>query len=334
MKQADFYQLLENGVVQCQLCPHSCLIADGERGICHVRSNRSGVLYSELFEKVSSLGVDPIEKKPLFHFYHGTQILSVGTVGCNLKCNFCQNYRISQANNFRPATKTYTASEIVEMARRTPNNIGIAFTYNEPVISYEYILNIAELAGNYGLKRVLVTNGYINQKPLTKLLPVIDALNVDLKAFTDTFYRGVTQARLEPVKKSLKQISESGKHLEITNLVIPGLNDNYTDFEKMVKWIATETGERTVLHISRYFPNYKLSVSATPLSTLFDLFEIAKANLVFVYLGNAVNNIHESTYCDNCGTKVISREGYRAEVIGLDHNGNCQHCRQHILDYC
>jgi pyruvate formate lyase activating enzyme len=334
MKQASHYKSLGNGIVRCILCPHYCLIADGERGICYVRHNLSGFLYTELFEKVSSIGVDPIEKKPLYHFYPGSKILSIGSLGCNMKCSFCQNYRISQTNpeNFGKLD-TFTAEEIVVLALKTPENIGIAFTYNEPWMFYEYMFSISELAKNAGLKTVMVTNGYINRKPLEDLLPVMDAFNVDLKAFTESFYSEITQSKLEPVKKTIARIAAARKHLEITNLVIPGLNDNYTDFERMIKWIVQETGDRTPFHISRYFPNYKLRIDATPIKTLLDLYEIAALHLKYVYLGNVMDNIRESTYCDQCGQILISREGYFTKLIGLDRNGNCTNCSNHIIDH-
>ncbi len=332
MKEASYYKPLGNGVVRCSLCPHYCLIGDGERGICYVRHNLSGYLYTELFEKVSSLGIDPIEKKPLYHFYPGSRILSIGSLGCNMKCSFCQNYRISQVGiETFSQLNTYTATEIVDIARKSTGNLGIAFTYNEPGMFYEYMLNIAELAKKEELKTVMVTNGYINHKPLEELLPVMDAFNVDLKAFTESFYSEITQSRLEPVKKSISRIATAGKHLEITNLVIPGLNDNYSDFESMVQWIADNTGNRTPFHISRYFPGYKLRVEATPIKTLLDLYEIALRHLKFVYLGNVMDSIRESTYCDHCGQKVITREGYSIEINGLDAKGNCNYCGQSII---
>ncbi len=334
MKEASYYKPLGNGVVRCTLCPHYCLIGDGERGICYFRHNLSGFLYTELFEKVSSLGIDPIEKKPLYHFYPGSRILSIGSLGCNMKCSFCQNYRISQMGEEAwHNLNTYTAAEIVALALKATGNIGIAFTYNEPGIFYEYMLNIAELAKKEGLKTVMVTNGYINKKPLEELLPVMDAFNVDLKAFNESFYHEITQSKLEPVKKTISRIAKAEKHLEITNLVIPGLNDDSAEFEAMVRWIADETGDRTPFHISRYFPQYKLSVEATPIKTLLDLYEIALRHLKFVYLGNVMDSIRESTYCDNCGAKAISREGYSTELIGLDYKGSCTQCGHPIIKY-
>jgi len=334
MKKALFYEKLERGLVRCELCPHYCLIADNDHGICNVRINHNGNLYSELFEKVSSIGLDPIEKKPLYHYYPGSKILSFGTLGCNLKCPFCQNYRISQ---FTPEeykhTTLYTIEDLVKIAREAKDNIGIAFTYNEPVTFYEYMLQVAAYAKEFDLKTVMVTNGFINRQPLEDLIPVIDAFNVDLKAFSEGFYKNITQSRLVPVKKTIKSISESGKHLEITNLVIPGLNDQTNEFEDMVKWIARETGDRTVLHISRYYPAFQMKRELTPFNTLVGLYEIAKRHLKYVYLGNVIDKTHETTYCDQCNEELIVREALKTTLVGLDSYGNCLHCRNHVIDY-
>jgi pyruvate formate lyase activating enzyme len=334
MKRALYFEKLENGVVKCKLCPHYCMIGENDHGICNVRINHNGVLYSELFEKVASFGFDPIEKKPLYHFYPGSRILSIGALGCNLKCQFCQNYRISQitANEFLNTT-LYTADNIVNMALKSQGNIGIAFTYNEPGTFYEYMLDVSGKAKEHGLKTVMVTNGYINRQPLSDLLPFMDAFNVDLKAFSEGFYKEITQSHLVPVKKTIKTIAQSDSHLELTNLVIPGLNDDYTEFEEMARWIASETGDKTVLHISRYFPSYHLQIEATPVNTMLDLYEIARKHLKFVYLGNIVDKTHETTYCDKCNSALITRDSYKTEIVGLDKQGNCTHCGNHVIDH-
>jgi pyruvate formate lyase activating enzyme len=334
MKKALYFEKIENGVVKCKLCPHYCMIGENDHGICNVRINHKGVLYSELFEKVASFGFDPIEKKPLYHFYPGSRILSIGALGCNLKCKFCQNYRISQisADDYINTT-LYTADNIVKIALESKGNIGIAFTYNEPATFYEYMLNISGKAKERGLKTVMVTNGYINRQPLNELLPFIDAFNVDIKAFSEGFYKEITQSHLAPVKKTIKAIAQSNSHLELTNLVIPGLNDDYTEFEEMTKWIASETGDKTVLHISRYFPSYHLQIEATPVNTMLDLYEIARKHLKFVYLGNIVDKTHETTYCDQCNSALITRDSYKTEIVGLDKQGSCTHCGNHVIDH-
>jgi pyruvate formate lyase activating enzyme len=334
MKKALYYKTLEDGIVKCKLCPHNCLIEDNEHGFCNVRINKAGDLYSELFEKVTPIGLDPIEKKPLYHFYPGTKILSVGSLGCTMKCLFCQNYRISQATTLNiDDTKLFSVQSIVKVATEQVNNIGIAFTYNEPGTFYEYMISVAKLAKPAGLKTVMVTNGYINREPLEELIPFIDAFNVDLKAFSESFYKLISQARLEPVKKTISRIALSQKHLEITNMVIPGMNDNYAEFEEMVRWIAGETGNRTVLHISRYFPDFQMKIASTPINLLLDLYEIAKKHLKYVYLGNVFDSVRDTTYCDKCNSTLIIREPGKVSITGLDIQGNCTKCGNHILDH-
>jgi len=333
MKKALYYKTLENGVVKCKLCPHYCLIGDNEHGLCNVRVNKQGELYSEFFEKVTAVGLDPIEKKPLYHFFPGSTILSVGSLGCTMRCLFCQNYRISHpVPQSYDDTNLFTVKAIVKLAREQENNIGIAFTYNEPGTFYEYMISVAKLAQPIGLKTVMVTNGYINREPLEALIPYIDAFNVDLKAFSESFYKSITQSQLGPVKKTIKQIALSHKHLEITNLVIPGMNDNYAEFEEMTRWIAGETGDRTVLHISRYFPNFQMKIESTPINLLLDLYEIAKKHLKYVYLGNVFNVAKDTTYCDQCNNTLIVRESGKTLITGLDLQGNCLKCGNHVID--
>jgi len=334
MKRALYYKTLENGIVKCKLCPHYCVIGDNEHGLCNVRINKKGNLYSELFEKVTAMGLDPIEKKPLYHFYPGSKILSIGSLGCTMKCMFCQNYRISQATpESYNQPNSYSVESIVKLASKQAGNIGIAFTYNEPGTFYEYMIEVAKLAIPAGLKTVMVTNGYINREPLEALIPYIDAFNVDLKAFSESFYKSITQSRLSPVKKTIQRIALSKKHLEITNLVIPGMNDNYAEFEEMVRWISKETGDQTPLHISRYFPDYQLKIASTPINLLLDLYEIAKKHLKYVYLGNVVDTSRDTTFCHECNHTLIIREPDKTIITGLDMNGNCTNCGNHVLDY-
>ena len=334
MKKALYYKTFENSVVRCTLCPHNCLINDNEHGICNVRINKNGDLYNEFFEKIVALGLDPIEKKPLYHYYPGSKILSVGSLGCTMKCLFCQNYRISQVDSGVPVPEnSFSVKSIVELAIQQDENIGIAFTYNEPGTFYEYMISVAEQAKIADLKTVMVTNGYINRPPLEALIPYMDAFNVDLKAFSEDFYQSITHARLEPVKQTIRRIAASQKHLEITNLVIPGMNDNYAEFEEMTRWIAGETGERTVLHISRYFPAYQMKIASTPVNLLLDLYEIAKKHLKYVYLGNVFDVAKDTTYCDKCNNALIVRSPEKVSVTGLDNTGNCTKCGNHVLDH-
>lgn len=324
--KARWYNPIAEDTVQCTLCPHLCILKDGKAGLCRVRINEGGKLMTEVYGYASSINFDPIEKKPLYHFYPGSTILSLGSYGCNLRCFFCQNCTISQTNADPGLPRTYkTPEQIVNLALKHPGNIGIAFTYNEPVVFFEYMYDIARLAKESGLKTVMVTNGYINKDPLDALLEYIDAFSVDLKAFTEEFYDKVTSAKLEPVKSTLKQIKEAGKHLEVVNLVIPELNDDEASFESMVGWIAAELGKETVLHLSRYFPNYKLTTEATPASSIHKVQRIAEKELYYVYTGNLYGESND-THCRNCNNLLISRHGYETRSDGLDAEGRCKAC--------
>ena len=240
--EAKYYIAKEAKKVQCTLCPHDCVLKPDQTGICRVRTNKGGKLYTDNYAKVCSLHLDPIEKKPLYHYYPGRNILSVGSVGCNLHCKFCQNYEISQTSvKDYSYLKEYSSEAIVELADCEPGNLGLAYTYNEPTVWFEYMLDIAWKAHESELKNVMVTNGFINQEPLKEVLAVIDAFSVDLKAFTETFYKHLTSASLKPVLESLKTIKASGRHFEITNLLVPDENDNENEFREMLKWMRYKT---------------------------------------------------------------------------------------------
>jgi pyruvate formate lyase activating enzyme len=330
-REALFYQ--SDGVkVRCLLCPHQCVINEGATGICHVRRNSKGRLYTDIYGKISALNFDPIEKKPLYHYYPGSVILSLGSTGCNMHCKCCQNWQISQV---KPADFSfhykYEISELVQLAKSREENIGIAYTYNEPGIWIEYVLDLAHHIKAEGLKNVMVTNGFIEPEPLDELLTCVDAFNVDLKSFSDDFYRKVTGARLDPVLAALKKIKGAGKHLEITNLVIPTLNDNDEVFTSMVKWISNELGKETVIHLSRYHPMYKMDQETTPSETLRRLAGIAEAYLLFVYVGNIELGDYQHTRCPNCNSMVIKRFGYNIEIKSLDEKGCCLFCHKKIV---
>lgn len=331
MQRAKYYVQENEGKVRCLLCPHHCLLQSGQTGICKVRTNKDNILVSDNYGLLSAKHVDPIEKKPLYHYFPGSKIFSIGSVGCNLQCFFCQNCEISQTgvSDF-PWLKAYSSEEIVSEALLAPGNIGIAYTYNEPTVFYEYMLDLAKLAKSKDLKNVMVSNGYIEQEPLKDLIPLVDAFNIDLKAFTEEFYRKSTHSHLEPVKQTLLRIREAGKHLEVTNLVIPGFNDNEEIFEKMMDWIANELGKHTVLHLSKYFPKYQAKQPVTPVETMLRLKGIAQRYLNYVYLGNV--NSKASTYCHNCGALLISRANYNTQIAGLDNKGNCLHCGIHVVE--
>ncbi|PIF05956.1 MAG: AmmeMemoRadiSam system radical SAM enzyme [Draconibacterium sp.] len=327
MKEAQFYTTMQNNQVQCTLCPWKCMLKPGQTGVCKVRENRNGQLVTFIYECVAALGIDPIEKKPLYHFYPGKNILSVGEVGCNLHCSFCQNHRISQcfANKFT-GFHNISCETIVDEAQKTWNNIGVAYTYNEPFTFYEFMLETATLVKEKGLKNVVVSNGYVNKEPLEDILQVIDAFNIDLKAFSKKFYQTHTKGKLNYVLKTLETIAKSDAHLEITYLVIPGLNDNEAEFEAMAEWIAANLGKFVPLHLSRYFPNYKMEIPPTPLSTLNLLYDIASQYLDYVYMGNVSDEKRSTTYCSHCGNILISRNSYTILTSGINNNGSCAVC--------
>ncbi|MCK4661780.1 MAG: AmmeMemoRadiSam system radical SAM enzyme [Bacteroidales bacterium] len=331
MKEAQFYINLDNNKIKCTLCPHNCIVDLNKRGVCGVRKNIKGKLVSEIYGKLCSLNFDPIEKKPLYHFFPGKIILSLGSIGCNFKCKFCQNNDISQStiDDF-PYLKEYSSDNIINIAVNQPNNTGIAFTYNEPTVWYEFMLEIAIKAKKNNLNTSMVTNGHINNKPLEELIDYMDAFNVDLKAFTNDFYKKQTSGNLEPVKETLKFIVSKNKHLEITNLIIPTLNDDPKIFEQMIKWISKELGENIVLHLSKYFPRYKMNIPETSISKLIEFYEIAKKELNYVYLGNVAYHEGNNTICNKCRETVILRKGYYTQLTGIDINGNCNNCGNKI----
>lgn len=332
MKEALYYTELENKRVQCTLCPHNCKIKDQKRGVCRVRRNIEGKLYSENYGIITGLGFDPIEKKPLYHYHPGRNILSIGSIGCNLKCFFCQNWEISQATpDDMPKQHTYSVEDIVNLATSRQDNLGIAHTYNEPVIYYEFMIDVAKEIKQKGLKNVVVTNGFINPEPLQELMPYIDAFSIDLKGFTNEFYRKHTSSSFDPIKESLKQIRKNDKFLEIINLVIPTLNDDADQFEEMMKWMKAYLGENTILHISRYFPAYKSTIEGTSVSKLKEFYNLASSYLNYVYLGNVLLEGGSNTYCHSCGALLVRREGYHTQIPGLDEEGKCIHCGNKVF---
>jgi pyruvate formate lyase activating enzyme len=282
-KESVHCELLEEGKVRCLLCPNYCLLKKGETGRCSVRQNQNGRLYSLIYGETTSVALDPIEKKPLYHFHPGNSILSLGTKGCNLKCPWCQNWSISQ--DLSCPTEKMTPEEAVVRAKQL-NSFGIAYTYNEPFIWYEFVYDTARLAHQEGLKNVLVTNGYVNQKPLEEIIGLIDAMNIDVKSMEESFYQKYCGGKLAPVLKSA-ELSAKRCHIEITNLIIPTLNDKQRDFQKLTDWVAEKLGKDVPLHFSRFFPAYKIDIPSTPIETLKAAEAIAKKRLRFVYLGNA-----------------------------------------------
>ena len=332
MQEALYYTELKKDKVQCLLCPRNCRIKEGSSGNCGTRVNLEGKLNSSVYGKIAAINLDPVEKKPLYHFYPGEKILSVGTAGCNLHCLFCQNHRLSQCEIPEDElTNCFSPKELVDMALKTKHNIGIAFTYNEPTVNYEFMLDAAVLSKQEGLATAMVSNGYINPDPMARLLKHMDAFNIDLKAFNKKFYRKFCKARMEPVLETIKGIAASGKLLELTNLVIPGLNDRVKEFEAMCRWIAGETGKTTVLHLSRYFPGHQLRLSPTPSETMFRLYDIAKDYLNHVYLGNMPAGDHQDTFCPHCGQTLIVRNAYQVKRTDIDHEGKCLKCKTSVI---
>jgi len=315
----------EKDYIKCLLCPHNCKIKEGNTGICRVRKNGGDKIELLTYGVLSAYSSDPVEKKPLYHYFPGHNILSVGSYGCNMRCDYCQNYNISQ-NIPDILDKKTTPEELVKNALLTDMNIGIAFTYNEPVIWFEFIKDTSIIAKKEGLFTAMVSNGYVNREPLLELIQFIDAFNIDLKAFNNNFYRKLSNADIQPVKNALKLISKSGKHLEITTLIIPGQNDNKKEMALQSEWIAGELGKDVPLHLSRYFPMFRRNDPSTSQETLMNLFEIASKNLDFVYVGNTVSEYGQTTFCPVCKTSVTERSGYRTRFQNIDKEGKCIKC--------
>jgi pyruvate formate lyase activating enzyme len=324
LKEALYWEADAESRAHCLLCPQHCHIAPEAVGVCRMRKNIGGKLYSLNYARISSANLDPIEKKPLFHFYPGRDILSLGTLGCNLSCKFCQNWEISQLD---VPTRTLAPQEALELARQSPNNLGIAYTYNEPFIWYEYVLETAQFIRSAGMKNVLVTNGYVEAAPLQELLPFIDAMNVDVKSMRDEFYRKLCKGKAGPARRTV-EIAHRDCHVEITNLVIPGWNDTEADFQELTDWIAG-LDKNIPLHFSRYHPAYQMTEPATPEATLFRAREIAAQKLPYVYLGNIAARNGEDTICPSCGKKVVERRGFAVLSLKIK-DGKCEFCKNAI----
>ena len=285
---AKYWHILEDKNIQCDLCPHKCKLSPGQPGICKVRENRDGELVALNYFVASSMAVDPIEKKPLHNFFPGSKILSFGTYGCNFSCQFCQNYTISK--EFSPSrlenpnlTKEFFVKSLEELDTKNLNDfVGVAYTYSEPTVWAETILELGPIVRNMGLKNVIVTNGFINQKPLEDFLEFTDAFNIDLKAFDDDFYKKYSGGRLQPVLETIKTASKKA-HVELTNLIIPTLNDSDEHFVKLRDWVAEEVGIETPVHLSSYYPTYKMSLPRTPNETILRAHKILKEKLINVY---------------------------------------------------
>lgn len=316
--------------VECRLCPKRCKLADQERGDCRVRVNRGGDLRTLVYGKPCSLHVDPVEKKPLFHFLPGTPIFSLATAGCNLHCTFCQNWNISQTDPEDTRNHDFPPEKVIAVARRNGCQ-SIAYTYTDPVIFYEYVYDCSKLAVAAGMKNVLVTAAYIEEEPLVELCKVTHGANVDLKSFSDAYYREVCFGTLAPVLKALEIMVKMGVMVEITNLVVPTLNDDMGMIREMCSWIVEKLGVETPLHFSRFHPTYQLTnLPPTPPETLLSAARVAgDAGLKHVYVGNMRDAEFENTYCPDCGKTLIGRRGYQITEMHLKE-GKCAFCNRAI----
>ena len=314
----------EDNFIQCQLCPHNCKLKENQFGICGLRTVKNNLPVAINYGEVTSANVDPIEKKPLFHFKPGKDILSVGTYGCNMKCSFCQNYEISQN---KPSSEFIDIDKLIKLIISIPNNVGIAFTYNEPFMWYEYIYDVAKRIKEYdkNISVVLVSNGYVNKEPLKKILPFIDAMNIDLKGFTNRYYNDICKAKIEPVLETIKMASEQ-THVEITTLMVSDENDSVEEIVEIAKFIAS-IDKNIPLHLSRYFPKYKMKNPPTLVENIMRAKEEASKYLNYIYVGN-ISGVDNNTYCPNCNYNLITRDIYSTNIHF--HGDKCPNCKEYI----
>ena len=328
--EARFYEKLPHKKIRCKLCPRECVIDDRERGYCGARENRGGTYYTLVHSRVVSAHVDPIEKKPFFHYLPGTLAFSIATAGCNVNCKMCQNWEISQV---RPeqVRSTYAPPEDVAAYAREHKCSAIAYTYSEPIIFYEYVIDTARAGHDAGVKSVVVTGGYIAQDPLKKLCGAVDAIKVDLKAFSEKYFKEVVNGELKPVLDALVTMRKLGMWNEIVYLVVPTLNDSDQEFKALARWIKSDLGVDAPLHFSRFHPEYLLkNLPPTPLETLERAKAIADAEgLHYVYLGNVPGHPAENTYCPKCRRVIVERLGYIIRGIHI-RKGKCEYCQYPI----
>ncbi|MCC7092081.1 MAG: AmmeMemoRadiSam system radical SAM enzyme [Nitrosomonas sp.] len=329
---AHYWHMLEDGRIQCDLCPRDCKLHEGQRGACFVRGRIDSKMVLTTYGRSSGFCIDPIEKKPLYHFYPGSSILSFGTAGCNLACKFCQNWDISKSRRFDKLLDQAHPEDIAHCAE-TYGCRSVAFTYNDPVIFAEYAMDVADACHARGIRTVAVTAGYIHARPRRDFFAKMDAANVDLKAFTDEFYVKQTGSHLQPVLETLQYLRhETDVWLELTTLLIPGLNDSVTEIRAMSDWIMRELGSDVPLHFSAFHPDYKLTDrTSTPVETLIQARKIAQdAGLHYVYTGNVHNPEGDTTICPACESAVILRDWYEINRYHLTRNGRCMHCDKPI----
>ena len=327
--EALLYERLADRKVRCALCSHRCVVLDGRRGICQVRENRGGVLHTLVYGRLVAQHVDPIEKKPLFHFLPGSLSYSVAAVGCNFRCRFCQNADIAQLPADRDGAivgDRVTPEQVVEAAEKTGCR-SISYTYTEPTVFFEFALETARLANARGLRNVFVTNGYMTAEALDMIAPVLDAANVDLKAFTRAYYKDVCGAKLEHVQETLRHMRARGVFVEVTTLIVPGLNDDPAELKALAEFLVKDLGAGTPWHISRFHPTYRLTDRLpTPVKTLSAAREIGlAAGLRHVYTGNVPGDKGENTFCPACGATLIERWGFQIRKLRLKE-GACPEC--------
>jgi len=306
---AAYWDAISDRRVACKLCPTACQLREGQDGPCGTRGNRAGAMVPLQYGKVVAAGLDPIEKKPLYHFLPGRPILSVAAQGCNLHCAFCQNWQISQQKG--AAGENLAPADIVRLARRH-GSMGVAYTYSEPLVWFEFVRDTARLVREAGLVNVVVSNGYLNPEPLAELIPLLDAANIDLKSMDERFYREVCKARLAPVLATITALVAAGVHVEVTNLVIPGHNDGDPQLARLRDWVA-DLSPDIPLHLSAYRPEYKFDAPATPPATLDRAARLCAERLHYVYAGNVRLPAWNDTRCPACGEAVIARRGYQTE---------------------
>ncbi len=329
-QEARYYKKLPENRIQCQMCPRQCVVSPGKRGHCEVRENRDGVYLSLVYGRIAAHHVDPIEKKPFHHFLPGSMAFSVATAGCNVDCKFCQNWELAQRRPEDLDNVPFTPQELVAYTKRCNSKI-IAFTYNEPTVYNEFVYDVAVEGKAQGVKSVIISNGYINEDPMNALCKVIDAYKVDLKSFSQSYYRDIVGGRLTPVLDSLVRLKANDVWTEIVYLTVPTLNDNPAEVAEMAKWIVTELGADVPVHFSRFYPKYKLkNLPPTPVATLERLRKTAQdAGLRYVYLGNVPGHEGENTICPSCKELLIGRMGYKIFKNNIK-GGACQHCGEKI----
>ena len=330
LTEARYYEKLDNRKIRCKLCPRKCVIDDLERGYCGVRENHGGAYYSLIYGKPCTAHIDPIEKKPLFHFLPGTSAFSLATVGCNVVCKFCQNWEIAQSTPDQVPSFDLPPVKAAELAK-TKKCASIAYTYSEPVIFTEYMYDCAVEGRRRDVRSVMISNGYINPEPMKDLCGVLDAVKIDLKGFSERFYKELVSGELRPVLDTLVLLKSQDIWFEIVYLVIPGQNDDPGELQAMCQWIYNELGPDTPLHFTRFHPQYRLTnLPPTPLNTLRQARKIGLENgLSFVYTGNVPGDEGENTYCPNCGEIVVRRFGYSIGAINIK-NGRCAKCQTRI----